>query len=152
MVGEVFAGIGAFKTMFDIAKSLKDMDDAVRRNTAVADLGEQIISAQTRYAASVEQVRDLEEKLRSFETWEREKQRYDLKDLGWGAFAYMLKPPERGSQPPTWKCTNCYEHDRIATMQNIMVKGTGQTWTCPSCRSTINPSTHGPAWIDRNAT
>lgn len=41
MVAEVFAGISAFKTMFDIAKAMKDMDDAVKRNAAVFDLGEQ---------------------------------------------------------------------------------------------------------------
>jgi hypothetical protein len=49
MVGEVIAGLGAFKTMFDIAKSLKDMNDTVNRNAAVAELWEQIISAQARY-------------------------------------------------------------------------------------------------------
>ena len=148
MVGEVFAGIGAFKTMFDVAKSLKDMDDKVRRNAAVADLGEQIISAQTRYANAIEQVRDLEEKLRGFETWEREKQRYELKDLGWGAFAYMLKPSERGTEPAHWVCTNCYEHSHKALVQKIMVTGQGQVWTCPACKNTFMPSISAPKWSD----
>lgn len=132
MVGEVFAGINAFKTMFDIAKSLKDMDDSVRRNAAVADLWEQIISAQERYATTVKQVHDLKKELAHFETWEAEKHRYELKDLRWGAFAYMLKPGMRGTEPPHWICTNCYEHNHKATMQNVMVRGTGQVWTCPS--------------------
>jgi hypothetical protein len=35
MVAEVFAGLGALKTAFDIAKGLKDIDDATRRNAAV---------------------------------------------------------------------------------------------------------------------
>ena len=34
MVGEVITGLSAFKTMFDIAKAMKDMDDAVKRNAA----------------------------------------------------------------------------------------------------------------------
>jgi hypothetical protein len=40
MVAEVFAGLGAFKTAFDIAKGLKDIDDATRRNAAVIELQE----------------------------------------------------------------------------------------------------------------
>ncbi len=117
MVGEVFAGIGAFKTMFDIAKSLKDMDDTVRRNAAIADLGEQIISAQTRYTIAVEQIRDLEEKLRNLETWKREKEGYELKALQVDVFAYMLKPSERGSKPPHWLCANCYEDRKKSIFQ-----------------------------------
>ena len=45
MVGEVFAGIGALKTAFDIAKGLKDIDDATRRNAAVIELQEKILTA-----------------------------------------------------------------------------------------------------------
>jgi len=42
MVGEVFAGLGAIKTAFDIAKGLKDIDDAARRNAAVIELQQKI--------------------------------------------------------------------------------------------------------------
>jgi hypothetical protein len=91
MAGEIIAGLSAFKTMFDIATSLKGMNDAAVRNKAAAELGEQIIAAQTRYATAAEQIRELEEKLRRMETWEAEKQRYELKDLRKGFFAYILK-------------------------------------------------------------
>jgi hypothetical protein len=40
MVGEAFAGLGAIRTDFDIAKGLKDIDDAARRNAAVIELQE----------------------------------------------------------------------------------------------------------------
>ena len=46
MVGEVFAGLSALKTAFDIAKGLKDIDDATRRNAAVIELQEKILLAQ----------------------------------------------------------------------------------------------------------
>jgi hypothetical protein len=48
MVGEVFAGIGALKTAFDIAKGLKDIDDVARRNAAVIELQEKILSHNLR--------------------------------------------------------------------------------------------------------
>ena len=35
MAAEIIAGLGALKTAFDIAKGLKDIDNAVSRNAAV---------------------------------------------------------------------------------------------------------------------
>ena len=149
MVAEVLAGFQAFKSMLDIIKSMKDMNDAVKRNSAIYDLGEQVISAQTRYVEAVEEIRALEKKLAEFEAWDREKQRYDLKNVGWGAFAYMLKPAERGKVPPHWVCTNCFDDRRVAvTIQLIFVKGRGQVWTCPSCKSTIDPGISTVSWSE----
>ena len=30
------------------------------------------------------------------------------KDVDAGALVYMLKPDERGTEPPHWLCANCY--------------------------------------------
>ena len=40
MVAEIYGGISALKSAFDIAKGLKDIDDAARRNAAVIELQE----------------------------------------------------------------------------------------------------------------
>jgi hypothetical protein len=78
MVAEVLAGLGAFKTMFDMAKALKDINDAAIRNGAVIELQEQILGAQVAQAALLERVGHLEAEITRFETWETEKQRYTL--------------------------------------------------------------------------
>src|SRR6266545_3168373 len=104
MVSEVIVGLGAFKTMLDIAKSLKNMNDTVTRNAAVADLWEQIISAQARYAAAIEQVGALEKEVAHFETWEAEKQRYDLVEIATGVFTFLLKPSMQAGQPAHCIC------------------------------------------------
>jgi rubrerythrin len=96
----------------------------------------------------LDRVSELEKEVARFEAWESEKQHYELKDLGWGAFAYMLKPTMRGTEPPHWVCTNCFEHNHKAMLQQIMVKGTGQVWTCPSCKNTIHPSMGTIQWMD----
>ncbi len=44
MVSEAIAGLGAFTQMFSIAKSLKDTNDTVVRNAAVAELWEQSLA------------------------------------------------------------------------------------------------------------
>ena len=108
MVGEAIAGLSAVKTAFDIAKGLKDIDDASRRNAAVIELQEKILTAQSAQAALIERVGYLEKEVARFETWETEKQRYELKDVGMGSLAYSVKDAMRGSEPPHQICAACY--------------------------------------------
>jgi len=142
MVGEAFAGLSAFKAMFDIAKAMKDMDDAVKRNAAIAELGEQIITAQTRYTAAIEEVSDLKEKLGRLETWNAEKQRYELKTFGTG-FAYVLKPEAAGGEPPHQICANCYARGNKSFLAKVpsntarQALGKGTVYRCSECRAEI---------------
>jgi hypothetical protein len=63
MVGEAFAVVGAFKSMMDIAKGLKDISDATKRNAVAIELQEKILSAQAAQSDLVERVRELENEL-----------------------------------------------------------------------------------------
>jgi hypothetical protein len=133
MVAEVFAGINAFKAMFDIAKSIKDMNEAAARNAAVMELWEQIFTAQARYSEAVERIRELETKLANFETWEAEKKRYKLTDFGAGTFAYLLNTEAANGEPSHRICATCYQKDRKSILQ-FLHKSEGQDWFhCPQC-------------------
>jgi hypothetical protein len=117
MVSEVIAGLGAFKTLFDIAKSINDLDDTVKRNAAVANLWEQIIAAQQRYTAALEQVDTLKEELARFETWDAEKEKCELKAVNPGAFAYVPKPNAKPAEPNHWLCTSCFGNRKKSILQ-----------------------------------
>lgn len=136
MAAELLAGLSAFKTMFDIAKSMKDMSDAVNRNAAVADLWEQIIAAQTRYTAAIEQVNELETKLGTFEKWEADKKRYQMKDFGGGTIAYELKQSEAGDEPMHRICPNCYQEGHKSILQNTGITTYKQQLSvCHRCKT-----------------
>jgi len=79
--GELYAGIGAFKTMLNVAKNIKDMSDATARNAAVMDLQERLLSAQIAQAEMVRRISQLEAEMRRMAEWEGEKERYELKQL-----------------------------------------------------------------------
>src|SRR5580704_2382399 len=100
MVGEVFAGLGALKTAFDIAKGLKDIDDAARRNAAVIELQEKILTALSAQAELIETIGELKKRVVDLEAWETEKQRYELQDIWRGSLAYVIKESMRGSETP----------------------------------------------------
>jgi hypothetical protein len=140
MVAEVFAGIGAFNSMFSIAKSPKDMNDVAVRNAAVSQLWEQIFTAQSRYSEAVEHIRELEAKLAKFETWESEKQRYTLKDVsGRGEFAYVIKSSEQRGEPTHAICARCYQQDKKSILQWSGKGMNGEThWRCDVCTTVVS--------------
>ena len=117
MVAEVFAGLNAFKTLFDTARSLKDMNDAVVRSAAVIELQEQILSARAQQIELIERVRELEREVAQFKTWETEKRRYKLKDFGENTFAYELKPEAANDEPEHLICPQCYQTGRKSILQ-----------------------------------
>ena len=142
MVGEAFAGLSALKTAFDLAKGLKDIDDATRRNAAVIELQEKLLIAQSTQAELLERISELEEKVTSFETWNAEKQRYELKKFGTG-FAYVLKREAEGTEPLHQICANCYARGKksflakVPSNQARMALGMGTVYRCPECRAEI---------------
>jgi hypothetical protein len=109
VASEIAAGLSAFKTMFDMAKALKDMDTAAARNAAVIELQEKIFVAQAAQTSLISRVSELEEQVRSFETWDAEKQRYELHDAGRGIMTYRLKADAQPPEPAHEICPDCYQ-------------------------------------------
>jgi hypothetical protein len=122
MVAEVFAGLSAFKSMFDIAKSMKEMNDTNTRNQAVSDLWEHIFTAQTRYAEAVEKVRELEAKLKTFEDWETTKKEFQLTELENGVRIYTKPTDDLIIEA----CPSCFGDRHIGILQR-------QSWNPGRC-------------------
>jgi len=89
MISEAMMGVTAFKAAMDISKDIKDIDDRTRRNEAVIELQEKILSAQAAQAALVQAVSELEKEVTALKAWDAEKHRYELKDLWKGFFAFI---------------------------------------------------------------
>jgi hypothetical protein len=148
MVAEVFAGLSAAKAAFDIAKGLKDIHDGTLRNAAVIELQEQILTAQAAQSALIERIRELEKEVASFEKWDAEKEKYELKQIsGLGAFAYMLKPDARGTAPAHWLCTQCYENRKRSVIQPLAGLGIFSLWKCAGCAAEFRTyESERPEW------
>lgn len=97
------------------------------------------LTAQANEATLLDRIRDLEEEVTRFETWQAEKARYERRNVGYSAFAYVLKKAERGTETPHWACTHCYENGKIVTLQyGRFEKRTGPFWRCPACHNDID--------------
>lgn len=124
MVAEIFAGMSGFSAMLNAAKTIRDMDNAVARNTAVLALQGQIFASQEEYATLRTKVSELEKELARFETWESDKQRYELKPHGeGGALAYALKEGVEPPEPPHSLCPDCYQQRKRSILQTERYDG-----------------------------
>jgi hypothetical protein len=135
-VAELIAGLGVFKTMLDMAKGLKDINDATIRNGAVIELQEKILTARAEQMTLLERVSDLEKEVAKFKTWDADKKNYELKDVGMGSLAYVLKESMRGSETPHKICAACYDHGKRSILQPWN-KGMDLNLKCPECKTEI---------------
>lgn len=134
MAAELITGLGVFKTLMDMAKGLKGINDATVRNGAIVELQEKILAAQEQQAALVQRVRDLEKQVTEFEAWDREKERYELTDFGCGTFAYVLKPSMANGETPHRICAHCYQQRRKSILQSHGRFSSGREKVdCPAC-------------------
>jgi ribosomal protein L37AE/L43A len=151
MFAEAMVGIGSFKTMLDMAKGLKDINDAAVRNTAVIELTEKIISAQAVQTALVARVGELEKDLVRFETWETEKERYQLRELPPGIFVRALKSGMENGEPPHHVCADCYNKG-VKSLLHVTGQGNGRThWKCHSCGFNEHSGTFTPPRVNRGS-
>ena len=127
MVAEAIAGISIFKTMLDTARGLKDIHDATARDQVAFTLQRQILEAQTAQMALVDDVGSLKAKLAEFETWDAEKQRYQLEEIVPGVSAYRIKDAVRDGEPDHYICANCYGRRVKSVLQ-------AESWQPMRCR------------------
>jgi hypothetical protein len=92
------------------------------------------IEARETYSAQLDRVRAMETEIASLREWNTEKQDYELKGIGEGAVAYMLKPDKRGSKPPHWLCPNCYSKGQKSFLNPTGAEiGGGWIYKCIGC-------------------
>lgn len=157
MVGEILAGLSGFKAMLDLAKGLKDINDAATRNAVAIELQEKILSAQAQQAALVEHVRELEEEVARFKTWEAEKQRYKLEALPPGTHVYTLKPDMAAGEPAHHICQTCYQRCKKSILHQSETQNGTYHLKCNECGTDhrvghfraprVNYGRSGDSWV-----
>lgn len=149
MFAEAMAGLGAFKTMMDMAKGLKDINDAAVRNTAVIELTEKIMAAQSAQATLIAEIGKLEQELMRFETWESEKKRYELHKLPPGILIYRLKTGMENGDPAHEICADCYGKGIKSFLHNTGTHNGRTHWKCHSCGFAEQTGPFNPPPVNR---
>jgi hypothetical protein len=153
-VAEITAGITSVRAAYDLTKAMLKSRDTKILADGTRDLqlllGDAIgkfLEAQQAQMARLEEIAALKTQVKKFSDWEAEKQRYELKQVGIGVFAQMLKPLARGTEPPHWLCPNCFENGKKAYFQasGARVRG-AMVYRCKSCEG-VATIDNDPAWL-----
>ena len=88
-------------------------------------------------------IRELEEKLKTKEDWENEKNKYKLVNPQKGpGQVYALKKESAGDEEPHYICTNCF-HNKSKIILNPSNKTRWIVMNCPVCKSSVETGYRG---------
>lgn len=150
-LAEIAAGFEALKAAAGLVQALNASATQATINEVKLELQQRLLDAQRALLAAQEaeatttaRMRDLEQQIVKFEDWEREKQRYELKAIAPGAFAYVPKAGMENGDPPHWLCANCFENRRKSIYQKLP-GSSAQTalriptsYECGTCKSKVS--------------
>jgi hypothetical protein len=150
---EIAAGITSIRAAIDIAQAVLKKRDAklvaAKMDEMTGYLSEalgKLIQAQQAQLAQLDEIAALKAEIKKFGGWEAEKQRYELKGVGRGISAYMLKPAVRSAESPHWLCPTCFENGKKSHLQfSTRVSGMGAVYRCAGCGAAIVTESE-PAW------
>jgi DNA-directed RNA polymerase subunit RPC12/RpoP len=136
-MGEVITGLGAglgiFKSLYDSAKALKDINDASVRNGAVIELQEKILAAQEAQSSLVNRVSELEKQVTQLKDWDTDKKRYQLANIGKGIVALALKPAMSNGEPMHYLCADCAAKGQKSYLQPHIRGSAYEQYKCNGC-------------------
>jgi hypothetical protein len=135
----------SLRSVVEITKAMKDVRDANLIQTKVFELTREIMSAQGCAIAAqavqsdlLNSIRELEEKIAQLETWNTEKQRYKLTEIGHGMITYTLKDGMENGEPQHHLCASCYNQGQKSVMQTeIRFPGRCEVMVCHFCGSEL---------------
>ncbi len=139
----------ATKAMKDILEAMVGLRDAntfqterFKLQSLIIDAQNSIFSANEERSALLERVRDLEKTIAEFETWDTEKQRYELKTIAHVALVYAMKKDADTTEPAHWLCANCYNNRKKSFFQYFTHGPPGpdytkSIWECATCKAQI---------------
>jgi len=154
-LAEISAALTSLRAAFDLSKAMIGLRDAegfrsksIELQSAVLEALDKSIEAREAYAAQADRIRTLEAEVARLKDWDAEKQNYELKHIGSGSMAYMLKPDKRGTEPPHWLCPTCFAKGQKSFLNATGTHvGRGWMYNCPTC-SAKPAAFHQPSWQD----
>jgi hypothetical protein len=126
------------QSILELRDAAKIHAKAIELQAVILDAQSQAMNAQTTALAQISEIRELKERIVQMENWEREKQRYELKELKPGVFAYALKPDMSNGEPAHNICAQCYQSGVKAPLQaEVRAPGLVHVLVCHRCNAEL---------------
>jgi hypothetical protein len=153
---EIAAAITGLRSALDITKAMVGLRDAeafraksIELQGVVLEAFEKAIEAREAYAMQANRISALEAEVTQLKAWGAEKERYELKSIGPGAVAYILKPDARGTENPHWLCPNCFTKGKKAFLQSAnKLERARLLVACNECDTSVAVTKDVSGWAD----
>jgi len=153
-VAEIAAAVTGMRAALDITKAMVGLRDAeafraksIELQAVVLDAFDKAIEAREAYSAQADRISALETEVADLKAWDTEKQHYELKSIGHGAVARILKPDARGTEPPHWLCPSCFEQSKKSFLQSANKTERGRLLVhCNACNLSIAVTANLAEW------
>lgn len=137
------AALASLKAAKDVAEAMLSVSETTDLQSRMIEFQSKIIDAnnaaneaQYERAALYERIGTLEQEVADLDTWNTEKQNYQLKDVtsGRGGFAYVLKEDADTRDPPHSLCANCFQRGEKSILQReTRNPGRAYVLVCHNC-------------------
>jgi hypothetical protein len=129
--------MSAASSAINLVRSFVDVRDEAKVLQLKAELLGLLVEAQQAQAALVDEKRALAERVRELEAWDCKKERYQLEAVGYGGFAYALKPDTEPNEPAHYLCAACFDHGQPSVLHKETRPGRAEYLACHTCGSDI---------------
>ena len=147
MYQEINSALQSFNIISNWIKANKSISNYNELIGAVSDVNAKLISAQNAFVASEERnsllskrIRELEEEITHLRYWGVERERYELKEVSNGVFAYIEKDFVGSFQSAHKLCANCFDQGNKTTLQHedLPVQIGHNLLNCPRCKAMLS--------------
>ncbi|WP_153013323.1 hypothetical protein [Aquitalea pelogenes] len=133
-----YSGLTAAK---DITKALIEIKEAaavsgkaLELNAVILDVQDKLFNARNEREDLQRQIKELESKLASVESWEETKSRYQLVSIHDGCHVYIENGQEPDlHSPPPYYCPTCFLNRNLVILQSPIRTMNRRTYKCAVC-------------------
>ena len=142
MVEYVSLVVASLKTAHGIVKGLIELDKNVTVQTKASELlsviietQQAVLSIQTDYEMLLKEKGRLEQIIKDFEDWEKQKSQYDLIKLSNFQFVRIPNKTHPSPEPQRYLCNKCFENKKESILQGRYENDNSLYLKCFHCNS-----------------
>jgi predicted SprT family Zn-dependent metalloprotease len=154
-IAAISGALSSIKTAGDIANAMLKFHDVkslqektIELNRAILDAQSDAITANAAQSELLERIRQLEHELAQLKSWEADKSRYVLADLGGGVVALAVKERHNG-EAFHYICATCAANGKKAYLQPNVRGQYYDRYKCDGCGADLNVNKGTPPQRDR---
>jgi len=151
----VSSALASFNHANNLIKAIFELKVDSATIDKVTAIQSELASVQNGYLALIQQNTslvtekdDLKKQIAELETWETERQRYELQNVAPEVCAYVIKESARGSEPLHWLCCKCYNESKKGIFNLFSEYASGKTYRCTICNSDLHVPNQNPPRVN----